>query len=142
MNHAELIARLEAATRGRRSLGRDILVALEVVREVEPSMFYGIGNEDVWHYGDAAESEGCWQMLPDPTTSLDSALALAERVLPGWVWEIQIDAGGAVVQCDDEWWGEGYVAPDVGGVYADAKTPALSLCIAILRALDAKQEGA
>ena len=68
------------------------------------------------------------------TTSLDAALALAERVLPGWVWQLRIDKDQAEAQCDDLWWGEGYEAPDVGGTLANGSTPALALCIAILKA--------
>lgn len=67
------------------------------------------------------------------TTSLDAALAAAERVLPGWTWEITIDGCGSV-QGAPEMWPEGLAAPDRDGVYVTAQTPALALCAAILRA--------
>lgn len=76
-----LIARLEAAEVGSRELGRDVLVAMNLVREVGPTLFYGVGNEDTWHFGDNAEEDGRYSILPDPSSSLDAALALAERVL-------------------------------------------------------------
>lgn len=66
--------------------------------------------------------------------SLDAALALAELVLPDWAWEIRLDRGGASVQTAPAWWMEGLAAPDEGGVSCDGKTPALALCIAILKA--------
>ena len=125
---AELIARLEAAEVGSRELGRDILVALNVVREIEPCLFYGAGNEDVWHFGDAIEAEGLWHVLPDPSSSLDAALALAERVLPLGSWRIERE--GSVFWAKIWWDREG----KAGHKYADAKTPALALCTAILKA--------
>ena len=121
-----LIARLEAAEAGSRELGRDVLIALNVVREVEPTLFYDIGNEDTWHFGDAAESEGYWRILPDPTTSLDAALALAERVLPGWVYMLVND------YCD--YFRAELVRPESSVVKAVAETMPLALCIAILKA--------
>jgi hypothetical protein len=77
---------------------------------------------------------------PRLSQSLDAALALAERVLPGWTWELTIDGGG-VAQGAPEMWGEGYAASDCGGVGVAAPTPALALCIAILKATH-KAEGA
>lgn len=72
--------------------------------------------------------------------SLDAALALAERVLPGWAWEIRLDESGATIQAAPVWWMEGLAAPDEGGVSCSAATPALALCIAILRAKQGEGE--
>ena len=64
------------------------------------------------------------------TTSLDRALALAERVLPGWGWS----AGGSR--------GEHYARIDTpdGRDFEEsyAATPALALCLAILKATNPK----
>lgn len=60
-----------------------------------------------------------------PLSSLDAALALAERVLPGWqigMWTTKQNAVGSVLRED-------------GGAFdATSSTPALALCIAVLRA--------
>lgn len=111
---AELIARLEAAKEGSREL--DILVALATTH------IYGFDSEE--------EIAG----YPSVTTSLDASLALSERVLERWAWEIRVDESGATVQAAPGWWMEGLAAPDEGGVSCDAATPALALCIAVLRA--------
>ena len=140
----ELIARLEAAEAGSRELGRDVLIGLNVVREVEPTLFYGVGNEDTWHFGDAAESDGYWRILPDPTTSLDAALALADRVLPGWYVGVQpwfhtdpdrVMSRAYLIRPDWKLWNP------VGDDWCDqhhgrsCATPALAVVAAILRAI-------
>lgn len=132
MKHAELIARLEAVEVGSRELGRDILVALNQVHEVDEFTYYGIGTEQVWHFGEHAEDDGKYHILPDPSSSVDSAIALAERVLPGFVWRVESHSSGMF---DAALWAD----PDDNHVgYGRSVYPALALCIAILRALDAK----
>ncbi len=65
------------------------------------------------------------------TTSLDTALALAGRVLPGWLWTAGTAASGRPYACimDMAW-----PAPKRREHDAHASTPALALCAAILRA--------
>lgn len=124
----ELIARLEAAEGPDRALDREIGLRIDGWYETVDS--HGeclMVNGD--RYPDHPESE-----YPSFTESLDAALALAERVLPDWAWEIRLDRGGASVQAAPVWWMEGLAAPDEGGVSCDGKTPALALCIAILKA--------
>lgn len=65
------------------------------------------------------------------TASIDSSIALVERMLPGWHWEVGRD-GTAMVR-----------DPNVVGASADyvcwgGTTPALALLAALLRALIAK----
>jgi hypothetical protein len=76
------------------------------------------------------------QRLHDPvptyTTSLDAALALAERVLPGWGFYLRQDKDGC---------GCGMVYPEYNSVTAGhftAPTPALALCAAVLKAVESK----
>ena len=76
--------------------------------------------------------------IPDYTASLDAAVALVDRVLPTWWW--------AISRTPARGWHEGEVYPPnydsgdplcgVGG----ASTPALALCIALLKALVAQAE--
>jgi hypothetical protein len=73
------------------------------------------------------------------TTSLDSALALAERVLPGWGWEISHD------DCIGNyyaWVGKDfYLRGPQEHLRGIQETPALALCIAVLKATDTGREG-
>lgn len=66
------------------------------------------------------------------TTSLDAALALAERVLPGWrVYGISDETDFQT----NNGWGAGLSESRGPGIqHARAATPALALCAAILRA--------
>lgn len=72
------------------------------------------------------------------TTSLDAALALAERVLPGWEFGCYFDRmnirGNRNAKVEAHRWQD--VAPEYAFACASAKaeTPALALCIAILKA--------
>ncbi len=61
--------------------------------------------------------------IPAYTASVDAALALAERVLPGWHW--QVDKCGAVLRSGHALFS------------TDHSVPAIALCIAILRAKEA-----
>lgn len=73
---------------------------------------------------------------PPVTTSLDAALALAERVLPGWTW---VADGGGKSRATGVVIGEG-AGEDEGpdpAFTGKASTPALALCIAVLKATEA-----
>ena len=107
-----LIEKLEGAEAGSPELDAD--VALQVGWTVHPG--------DNW-IGPHAEIA-----VPDYTTSLDAALALAERVLPGWVWNMGNDLPCWVHLWIDD---RNY---DGNPIKGDAATPALALCAAILRA--------
>lgn len=80
------------------------------------------GNVDSWYGGG-----------DHPTGSLDKALALAERVLPGWKWGVGCTQGTAFA-CDI--WRDKPVE-DYRGC---AATPALSVIASLLKALLAARE--
>jgi len=72
--------------------------------------------------------------------SLDAALALAERVLGGWAW--QVDRWGAMSritlnECDNDGW---HRSKHQRIEVAIELPPALALCIAILRAKQGEGE--
>ena len=75
---------------------------------------------------------------PNYTASLDAALALAERVLPGWEFGTYISRpdvhGNRQTKIEARRWQD--VAPEYAFACASssARTPALALCIAILKA--------
>ena len=62
------------------------------------------------------------------TASLDAAIALCERVLPGWSWTV--DSGYAANHQKSH--AEAWTGDDEGS--GDAATPALALCAAIIKA--------
>ena len=115
-----LITRLEEAAEGSRDL--DARVASVFSHDVESD------DGDFW-WGPFDEQA---ERVPDFTTSLDAALALAERVLPGWEWLLRTDEErGFMVNC----WRKGD-EPNMGDECfpSYAATPVLALCAAILRA--------
>lgn len=79
----ELIAKLESAGAGSRELGHEVLLHFGWHRS-HYGHFYGPLYQ--WSAPDRKPCliQGDEDKLPNPTTSLDAALALAERVLPGW----------------------------------------------------------
>lgn len=141
-----LVERLSAATAGSRELDAAICIALQYggpnsegatdVRtdpEWEGDLIYEIGDEE------------CCNRIPALTTSLDAALALAERVLPRWGVDLGFPCRlgehggrpwasvwppndtGLEPQRNETW---GRCNP------ANAAALPLALCCAILKALD------
>jgi len=79
-------------------------------------------------------ARGC--CVPAYTASLDAALALVERLLPGWlpyVEKLRDDRWFAGIRVDETAY--------VGSRSAFAATPALALLSALLSALTAKEQG-
>ncbi len=74
-------------------------------------------------------------VMPDPLASLDAAVALVERVLPDW----HVTVRGV----NSSWHAE--IVPtasmSVGFGIGHRGSPALALCLALVRALIAKSEG-
>ena len=138
----ELIARLEAAEAGCRELDAEIWASLRP----EKIKITGIAQP----YGDnsgatqvlftlppkrtelATQKRGDFQHADPVTTSLDAAIALAERVLPGCGWSVSMDDRMGWYQSDigkDHYLFAGEPSRSL------ARTPALALCIAILKAI-------
>jgi hypothetical protein len=118
----DLIDKLEAAEAGSRELDIALGQALGLI---DAGLIYT--NPD----GSRSARGNCdpWQ---DWTDSLDAALALAERVLPGWCWN-----GGNDVGCWADIWSD---SADYDGMpfSGRASSLALSTCIAILQAKEAQ----
>jgi hypothetical protein len=135
----DLIKRLEEAEAGSREL--DALVFRRFGGPL-PKEFAGYGVELTWQAdGSATMPVGEMQVRYDPpayTTSLDAALALAERVLPGWGWEISHD------DCIGNyyaWVGKDfYLRGPQEHLRGIQENPALALCIAVLKATDTGRE--
>ena len=132
-----LIARLEAAEVGSRELGHEVLLALGWHRN-QIGNFYGPLYQ--WSSPDHSPHliRGDEDNLPNPALSLDAALALAERVLPGWNWTLLSERERLANSDDPRPYAglkrRGPPMADEGYASASASTPALAFCIAILRA--------
>ena len=116
-----LIARLEAAEAGSRELDAHVEVAARAFGAAKT----GLAREHwaVWRASSSGiVGDGATQYASAPvTTSLDAALALAERLIEHRLWNLWKSS-------------RGYVASFEGDIYSRSSTPALALCIAILRA--------
>lgn len=115
---SDLIERVERAT------GAD--------RELDAELAWALLDQD-WSSGpERAVSEPLSRilLLPAYTGSVDDALALIERVRPGW--DYRVERNGSLHSAAV--WKSGTY---IGGYGAeDAPTPALALCLALLRAME------
>jgi hypothetical protein len=129
----DLLARLEVAEAGSRELDAEICIALQY-GGLNSEGGTNIRTDDEWE-GDLLYeigAEECCCPIPEVTTSLDAALALAKRVYPeGWL-DLYIHGGKAsAAQCFEG--NRAYTA-------THASSP-IAVCIAILKATH-KAEGA
>lgn len=125
---SELVERLELAEAGSREL--DGLVEV-VVRDVSAARS-GLAPEHwaKWRsnrFGNVGDGHTEYASAP-VTTSLDAALALAWRVLPGW--RVFIDAGGSGLATANV-----FDPCDPNTPWGTAGSSALALCLATLKAL-------
>ena len=135
----DLIARVEKLEGPDREV--DDLIAVRVAR-MKPTTTYG--HEVLGNLREAPNRS------PLYTASLDAALALVERVLPGWGGMVDFGAlmCGAAVHSADLWSPVREVGETEDGFPVDirdeargeAKTPALALILTLLRALQASEK--
>lgn len=87
------------------------------------------------------------QRVEPYTSSIDAAVALAERVLPGWGWSVESKTHH-IMACLNPELGEpvgkhphwAAISNLSSRTFEDAATPAIALLLAILRALRSKGE--
>lgn len=134
MTHSQLIARLEELTGADREVDYDICRALIPDHWID--MTDDIGNPMKYN---RAHPEQQMFGRNSPTASVDAALALAAKVLPGWrvenlcEWESPVLRERGAWMCDLIKSGENFFS-HLKGKCAHAPTPALALLIAILKA--------
>lgn len=119
----KLVERLEKATGGDREIDLDLMVILHGGPR-ERYLTDELGRLEFGHQ---------WKF----TASLDAALALVERVLPGWRPAFAQKENG-------DWVASIYSAARLGIIphqIGDSPTPALALCLAALKALAQGNEG-
>lgn len=138
---ANLLSRLQGLTAPDREVGREVLLAFGW-RKTCVGHFYG----PLYHWSPPGGGTGFRDddfYRHDPTASLDAAVALCERVLPGWYWRVGRTSlfpnGWAYISrthpshCDKE--------DEASCSDGRAATPAIALLIAILTAMEAKENG-
>jgi len=82
------------------------------------------------HVDETRNADGRLTIVPELTASLDAAVALCERVLPGYDWIVGHTNGGLTIHAQ------------VGqNEMVFGETPAIALLIAILTALEARENG-
>jgi hypothetical protein len=125
------------------SIPTELVARLEVAeapcRDLDAEIGRAFGGQVIARFGDydwRAEGHGIWRALPMFTRSLDDTLALAGRVLVApYVGPISLTIAGS---------GQAYIDhtdPCRIGVQAFGNTPALALCLAVLKATTASAVG-
>ena len=155
----DLITKLEEAGEGSRALDGLIYAVEQDLSQIESTTFvldingtehFQFRHPTKVHPGGPAALYVPGYKVPEYTTSIDAALALAERVLPGWfpAVEPRFFIDGEVVR-----WKTTLIRPlwdqynPVTDEWFDrienrtASTPALALCAAILRASEQERGG-
>lgn len=139
---SSLISRVEKATEGNRGLDAEIAAALEPHRFDAPGFtperpipsFRYDPSENIIRFDGGGVMDV--RFFPPVTASVDAAIALAERVLPGWTiasigqddrkgWHAELRKGHATA----------YSTVELSG----APIPALALVLATLRAIQSQK---
>ena len=104
----------------------------------------------IWVHGLRANAPVLWTQVAPYTNSLDAALALVEKMRPGYRWGVSSVAIKIGAYPDGKTaYGEGFRAHVTKNSplrpmpsTADAPTPALAIILALLRSLDTDNKGA
>lgn len=136
-----LLARLEAAEGPDRDLDAALHVGLCKPQQYPDDLrYYRLPSPNMDHmemcapgtYWLKKRSGQSLQAAPHYTASLDAAIALCERAMPGWGWSVT-RKGGCSWACVNE----PYATVEI--VRGEHTQPALAICIAIVKALIAQQ---
>lgn len=114
-DHADILRRLEAAKGADREIDRAILRYLGFTWR----------GMDYWN-----EDRVVWKGQTCFTYSLDAAIALVERMKPGWTYLLNNDSGNMADLFPPKW-------PFAQNFEAEAATMPLAICLALFRALEA-----
>jgi hypothetical protein len=123
----DLIRRLEEASEGSRELSLEFLRAITG----KPWRFCLDGEAVIWDKYGPGSSGNPVRSLEDFTTNLQDAVS---AVPDGWRWLLRQDPN-----CYRAALNRGPIS-DLRVMRGEAPTPSLALCIAILRAMEAKDE--
>jgi len=129
----KLIGLLERATGPDREL--DDLLAVRVAGMKATTTY---GHECLGNVREAPNHS------PRYTASLDAALALVERVKPGWKWERQWELGGEFIRLlapdYHRWTFKGALNRSATGWQSCEPGDAIALCLALLYALETSHD--
>lgn len=130
---AELIERLEKAEGSDREIDHAITDAFAYFFPFQPDPYSWrtkVGDKyfDTERFGRGGSTSD--RYVPKYTSSLDAALSLVERKLPGVHWSIS----NATVKPRANVWMPQPTRP-IMGPYSSGATPALAVCLALLRSL-------
>lgn len=140
-----LLASLESAERGDRKL--DWLIHSTIAEPWnEGRKWSPFGYVDVDGHPphpdeiciESPEGKSHYNHMPRYTDSVDAALALAERVLPGWHKTIAESRAYWVAEMGPLDWSDDPMVAPPDNTLAEAKTPALALCACLLRATQSR----
>ena len=87
---ASLLERVEKATKADRDLDRDLCLGLSYSGYVDAPLNLRRAEDDWLDYEcvEDGHTVQCSDTPPELTASIDAALALVERMLPGWKWGV------------------------------------------------------
>ena len=137
MTKADLLQRIEAANGPDRVLDGDVWHALTA----KPGdVWVNDFADGVYHLQDPRDTIA-YEAPPDLTASIDAAIALVERLLPGWAWFVDWIGMPDQPACHAEIWLPAQRSQHLGRERerGEASTPALAILAATLRALIAKE---
>lgn len=129
----DLITRLSKLDAPDREVDAEICIALQYVTQKGATNIRRDTDEEFKDEWLDFEVDGeLWtEKTPELTASVDAAIALAERVLPGWGFFLRSDKDGH--NCGMVYPVHNFVTPGT----ASGSTAAISMCIALLRAKEA-----
>ncbi|MGQ3213818.1 MAG: hypothetical protein ACT6U0_18750 [Shinella sp.] len=141
-----LIERLEKAEAPDRELDEEIWLAAIPGASRKNLLADHPDEKPLWEYHDI-ERNTCFRggIIPSYTSSIDAAVSLAERVLPGWGWSVESKTHH-IMACLNPEFGEpvgkhphwAAISNLSSRTFEDAATPAMALLLATLRSLQSK----
>lgn len=129
-----LIEKIEAAEEGSREL--DVEIAKHLGGAIRWSTTVGTRYQVLWPEAEFSQGDDINELpdVPFYTTSIDAIVGLIEREFPGGGWAVNEEVNGAWAKVQPFTQGPTYKAVTL------SSQPALALCAAFLRAVQAKRK--
>lgn len=126
-----ILDRLRRAETGSRELDAMIAVSLQIMPS---NAFQPCASDDPGTFGTGAYT---FWTAPEYTTSIDAAVALVERMLPGALWRVQKCPTAIINQNIGAYWATAGMTGEQEAAYG--ATPALAIVTALFTAIEAKE---
>lgn len=137
-NLADIIARLETANEADPELDVVIWLAFTPGATRRDLVISATDKRPGWTIDETRDATGRLITAPPVTSSLDAAVALAARVLPGWSYEVRASGTGDKGQATV--WNPLRAVGEIEFRVTGMPSPALALCLALVRAVAAKKD--